>query len=331
MTATLSDRYVWAVLRAVPGAQRAELEPEVRALVADAIEARSARGDLPPAEVERAALVELGDPSVLAAQYTTGPKYLIGPLVYPHWWRILTTVVLVVTPIVGFVVLGSSLLSGSTVGEAIVSGGAAGVQAAFQIAFWVTLVMAVIERFAGPDIAAEPWTPDSLPEVPDEGRISPLEVGLTIAFSVVVIGVLLWVQLAPPIEVDGTSYPLFDPALWSFWLPYFIVREVVEIGFQVALLIRGRWTWTLAAGNAVLGAAFAIPAVWLLANEMLFNPALVDAVVAATGGGEWLRVTTIITALVIVGIIVFDAIDGFTKARRAESGTAGHDALRKDR
>ena len=59
---TLTDRYVWGVLRAVPPAQRADLEPEIRAMVADAVEARVAAGVV-PAEAERAAVAELGDPS----------------------------------------------------------------------------------------------------------------------------------------------------------------------------------------------------------------------------------------------------------------------------
>ena len=45
---TLTDRYVWAVLRAVPAAQRADLEPEIRALIADAIDAKAAAGDVAP-------------------------------------------------------------------------------------------------------------------------------------------------------------------------------------------------------------------------------------------------------------------------------------------
>lgn len=40
----LTDPYVWAVLRAVPARQRDELAPEIRALVADAVEAREATG-----------------------------------------------------------------------------------------------------------------------------------------------------------------------------------------------------------------------------------------------------------------------------------------------
>ena len=40
---SLADRYVWAVLRAVPRDQRPDLEPEIRALVADATDVQGGR------------------------------------------------------------------------------------------------------------------------------------------------------------------------------------------------------------------------------------------------------------------------------------------------
>ena len=84
---TLTDRYVWAVLRAVPSRQRDELEPEIRALVADAADAHA--DNAAPDAAERAALVELGDPDALAARYTDATRFLIGPRLYPEWERLL--------------------------------------------------------------------------------------------------------------------------------------------------------------------------------------------------------------------------------------------------
>ena len=63
---TLADRYVWAVLRDIPAGDRPELEREIRALIADTIEAMSADGTLDADAAERAALTELGDPGALA-------------------------------------------------------------------------------------------------------------------------------------------------------------------------------------------------------------------------------------------------------------------------
>ena len=316
---SLSDRYVWAVLRAVPSAQRAELEPEIRALVADAIEARAAGGGSSSEAVEREALTELGDPAVLAARYTDRPQYLLGPAVFPEWKRLLTVLLPIVVPIVSLVVLGANLLGEQTVGQAITSALGAGINVAFQTVFWVTTVFIVIERFGGSNpTAARPWSLDDLPELPEDGRMGLLDAASTVAANVFVAGALLWVQLQPPIVLDGAAFPLFDPALWSFWLPWFLAVTVAEIVFAIVLYLRGRWTYGFAAVNALLGAAFAIPAVYLLQNDLLFNPVLVEKVRAATAdSSNWLEVTGIVIACVVVAVVAWDTIDGFLKARRA--------------
>jgi hypothetical protein len=314
MTA-LTDRYVAAVLGAVPASQRSDLEPEMRALVADAIEARAAKGE-PDHAAERAALLELGDPNLLAARYSEGPRYLIGPNVFPEWRRLVTLLVSVLVPLIAILSFTATLIGGGTIGGAIAGGIGSSFMVAVQTVFWITLVMAIIERTAGTTVGPKAWSPDSLPELPDDGRIGAVEIGMTLVVNVLAIAGLLWVQLQPPITVDGAAFPLFDPALWSFWLPWFLVVAVLELVLTVALYLRRRWTYAYAGINAVLGAAFAIPAVYLLQNAMLFNPELVAAVQAKTPGA-WLSITTLITSVAVVVIAAWDAIDGFLKARRA--------------
>lgn len=315
---TLTDRYVAAVLGGVPGPQRAELEPEIRALVADAIEARSGQADLAPDAAERDALRELGDPSLLAARYGDGPRYLIGPAVFPEWRRLVTLLVTILVPVIATVTLAASIIGGTSVGGAIVSAGGSAVAVALQTVFWITLVFAVIERTSGSTLAPRAWTPDALPELPSDGQVSLVEVGATVVVNVLVIAGLLWVQLQPPISIGGQGYPLFDPALWSFWLPWFLAVNVLELAFTVVLYLRRRWTWGLAVVNAVLGTAIAIPAVYLLQNGLLFNPEIVAAI-NAEAPGDWLRLTTLITSIVVVIVVGWDAIEGFLKAWRAGS------------
>jgi hypothetical protein len=309
---TLTDRYVWAVLRAVPEAQRAELEREIRALVADTIDARLAAGT-PEADAERAALIELGDPERLAARYTDQNLYLIGPRLYLEWRRVLFMLLPIVPPIVGMVVLAADLLGGDTVGQAIVSGLGTGFMVALQMTFWITLVFAVLDRASEAIVDAEhTWTPDKLPDVPDAERMGLGEVVGAVITSVILAVLIVWQQLAPPIDVDGTSQPLLDPALWSFWLPYFLVVTVLEVILAVAVFLHGRWTMPFATVNAILGAAFAIPAIWLLETGQLLNPAVEAAV--AEAGGTWLDTTLTISAIVIAIIVIWDAIDAFRKA-----------------
>jgi len=316
----LSERYVQAALRAFPAAQRPELEREIRALVGDAIEAKAAHTDTSEA-AERAALTDLGDPALLAARYTGRTAYLIGPSLYPEWRRILAVLLPIIVPIVGAVVLTANLIDGSTAGESIVAGGSAALNVAVQTLFWFTLVFAIAERTSGPGaLASRPWSPDALPALDDRGRIGIPELVAAVAANVVLLIALLWVQLRPPIVIDGRAVPLLDPALWSFWLPWFIVVTLLEILLTIGVYIRGQWTYGYAVGNALLGAAFAIPGIYLLANGLLLNPVIVNAITEA--GGDWLRVTTVVVGVSIAAIVAWDAIDGFRKARRASNAAA---------
>ncbi len=65
-------------MRTVPEKQRADLSAELRASIADQIDARVESGESRDA-AERAVLIELGDPDALAAGYTDRPLHLIGP------------------------------------------------------------------------------------------------------------------------------------------------------------------------------------------------------------------------------------------------------------
>ena len=308
MTA-LTDRYVHAVLRAVPGRQRADLEPDIRALVADTVDARDGH--------ERTALAELGDPSLLAARYAEGPQHLIGPAVYGEWRHILTLLLPIIVPIIAAIVLAANLLGGSTVGEAIVAAMASAIGVGLQTVFWVTLVFAVIERVDAPGVGPKrAWSVDDLPELPDDGRVGLVESGASFVFSVLVLVGLVWVQLQSPIVIDGQRFPLFDPALWSLWLPWFIVVMGAEIALVAAIYLRGRWTVASAIANAVLGLAFVGPALYLLQNDLLFDPVLV-AKLTEIAGGAWLRPTTTIIGVVVALVVFWDAVDGFLKARRA--------------
>ncbi len=317
---TLTDRYVWGVVRAVPESQRPELEPEIRAMIADAIDARTASGSTgePADAVERAVLVELGDPEILAARYTDRTLYLIGPALFLVWKRLLLTLLPVVVPIVAIVAMAARSFAGDAdIGDVVAAGVTTAFNVAIQLVFWFTLVFAVIERNAGKqaDVGTQ-WTPDELPALPVPGRLSLAELALSVSGLVFVAVFIVWQQVAAPITVDGESYPVLNPALWSFWLPWFLAVISFEVVFTGALYLAGRWTWPFAVVNALLAAAFAVPAVWLIRSDLLFNPAAADAL-ASVGFDTAIAPTGVVIAVSIAVISGWDAVDGFLKAMRA--------------
>jgi hypothetical protein len=315
---TLTDRYVWGVLRAVPERQRADLEPEIRALVADAVEARATTADGDAAAVERAALTELGDPELLAARYMDRSLHLIGPGYYLDYRHLLTLLLTIVVPIVTLATMMAGFMAGTGVAEVALNGISVGVSAGVQLAFWVTLVFALVERNgarkAGPIVA---WTPDRLPSVPSPSRLGAGEAVVSVVASVFVIGIIAW---QPPFYADGGTVPLFDPALSPTWSVWFVGVAVLQIAFTVLVYAARRWTWPIAIINAALGAAFAIPAVWLLQTGQLLSPG-VKAEMERVGAGAALAPTVAVISIVIIGVVAWDAVDGFRRARR---GSGGH-------
>ena len=119
-----------------------------------------------------------------------------------------------------------------------------------------------------------------------------------------------------PITIDGASYPLFNPDLWSFWLPWFLVVLGLQIVFHLALYLRGGWTWVFAVANTILNLAFLVPAVWLWSEGLLFDPGLVAAL-DGMGLAEAFRPAGVVIAIVFIAATGWDILDGFRKAARA--------------
>ncbi|QEO13631.1 hypothetical protein FLP10_03740 [Agromyces intestinalis] len=315
-TATLTDRYVWAAVRTVPETQRTELERELRERIGDATDALVDQGR-EASDAERAALTDLGDPAALAAVYVDRPLHLIGPRYYFVWWRLLKLLAAIVLPIVAAALTLAQVIAGASVGEIIGTVVSVTLSTAVHLAFWTTLVFAVLERTP----AAEGtrgidgmWTLDQLPQLPDPGR--PHRVSDLVASLVglaVFAALIVWQQFGGVI-LDGTSMPLLDPALWSFWLPYFLVLIAVTMAFSVAVFAWG-WNWWLALANLVLQVAFTVPTLWLFITGQLINPAALDAI--GWPWGESDRVIVPVIVIVFVAAAVWNIIDGAIKAWRA--------------
>ena len=317
---SLTDRYVWSVLRSVPDDKRASLEPEIQALIADAIEAHAGAGKAagPDATAaERAALTELGDPEILAARYTDHALQLIGPRYFLVWKRLLLTLLPILVPLSAVAnVVALAAIGHPDIGQLIWSGVSVGFTVLVQLIFWITLVFAIVERAGStaPQIG-DAWTPDDLPTLPDPGRQHPFEVALSVAGFVILGAAIIWQQATMPIAVDGRSYPLLDPAQWSFWLPWFLIVLALQVVVVIAAYRAGRWTWGYAVIRAALAAGFAVPAVGLLWSGSLLDPAAVSALTRA-GFGSSLAAAAVVIALSIVVGSGWEAVSGLVDAWR---------------
>src|SRR5512145_2155464 len=103
----LIDRYIAEVGKHLPRKQRADIQAEIRSTLEDMLEERKpAEGSVDDA-MTIALLKEYGSPREVAESYV-GPRYLIGPRVYPTF-ELVTKIVVAVLVAVALAGLGLSL------------------------------------------------------------------------------------------------------------------------------------------------------------------------------------------------------------------------------
>ncbi|MFC8680000.1 permease prefix domain 1-containing protein [Microbacterium ureisolvens] len=317
-SASLTDRYVDAAMRTVPEMQRDDLAAELRASIDDQVEARVEQGESPD-DAERAVLSDLGDPDILAAQYTDRPLWLVGPRYYLTWWR-LTKLLWAIVPVCAAagVAIGQAL-SGADVGEVIGSVVSVALSVIVHIGFWTTLVFFIVERSTrNTDVGlVGRWTPDDLPEPREKGAgLSDLVASLV--FLAIAAGAILWDHFIGFVYTPETGWmPFLAPALWPWWVGALFVLMVLEALLAIFVYAKGRWDMRSATINLFLNLIVAGGALWLLSQQQLINPAFFPAVTPADSSET---VTGIVQALFgfgIVAIAVWDTVDAFLKARRA--------------
>ncbi|WP_345800174.1 permease prefix domain 1-containing protein [Microbacterium sp. AZCO] len=313
-TATLTDRYIDAAMRSVPDKQRADLSAELRASIADQIDARVDAGE--PAETaERDVLSELGDPDKLAAGYLERPLWLVGPRYYLDWWRLLKLLWAIVPVCAAFGVALAQTLAGASFGEILGSVVSVVLAVVVHVAFWVTLVFVILERTGHETMDPSPWTPDRLPEPKASGATFG-DMVASLVFLVIAAGAVLWDHFVGWPVGGGETMSFLAPGLWPWWITGLFVVMALEAVLAVAVFARGRWTTGLAVANLVLDAAVALPALWLLSNGLLVNTDFFPTVIPGDGA-EVGGILSVILGFVFAGVAVWDSIDGFLKARRA--------------
>jgi hypothetical protein len=164
VTTTLTDRYVAATLHRVAGNRRREIDQELRAAIAEAIEPHIEQGQS-PSQAEYAALKELGDPARFAARYADRSAVLIGPNVYRSYVIALRLLCAIVIPVVFIVNDIGYWTRGDSVGARIFGPIGITLTAAMYLLVAVTVAFLLVDRSAvdGSDGQQRAqWTPDQL-------------------------------------------------------------------------------------------------------------------------------------------------------------------------
>ena len=325
------DRYIYAVTRHLPAAQRDDIEQELRGLIDDLLQKRTG-GRTATEEDVKAVLTGLGQPRKLADNYRGQPRHLIGPAFFDLYWLVLRIVLLAV---------GVSVIVALTVQMAVqppatfwqgLSDVLGGIWQSLLGAFaMVTVIFALNEQYnpqAGKLVQGigNSWKADDLPDIPSQS----LRIKKSDPIAAIILSLIFMVIINTDPGVIGAYIrengafrvvPLFSH-VFADALVWISLTLVIGIILECIKLITGRWTLILAGLHILLKLPSLIVGVWLFANPGIFNPAFfnalddlfrIDKVMMPAATPEILR--KVILFLIIFGFVV-DTVTAAVKAGR---------------
>jgi len=328
----LIDKYIAEVGKHLPRKNRADIEAEIRSTLEDMLEERK-QGQAPENEALVVELLkEYGAPRKVAESYI-GPRYLIGPRMYPIF-EMVTRIVLVVLVAVALAGLGIGLARSSVSGPEVlktVGESALGLFSGLITAFGnIVLVFAILERVLPSkefEKETEDWDPAELANEPDPDRVKFGEQIFEIIFLVLFLVIL---NLYPGV----IGFGFFDEGNWTFispiltgvffsYLPWINILFLLQIVFSVYLLRQGWWNTGLRIGNILLelaSIALAVvmlrgPALMALTPEQLAGTPLADAADFFAKGANLLPALVLTIVIVVSSIEVAQMIYHLVKSR----------------
>lgn len=319
----LFERYLDAIAQELPEAQRADITAELRDVLMTRIEEKEAELGrvLTPKELE-ALLADYGHPLAVAGRYRK-TQHLIGPQMYPFWWKGLKVSLGWVAGVYLVLILLSIMAGRETLGflDRIPS-------LSFALVFTfgiVTIGAALIERYGSPKLVAR-WRPHDLPPV--GGRLmrqrSPFEHAVEIGMSVIF---LLWWTGA--ISFRSVVPWWFDLQLASVWDAYHapvVAFSLLDIAANTMALVApgarrlnaGLMAAKFAAGSAILVGVLQWDRLVILGDRIVRGSSLPDAQASVDLG---LRIGLSVTAVVM---LVFAVLHAWRLVRPASGRVAAY-------
>lgn len=312
MTDTLSDndlvdRYVHGVLVHLPRSRRDQADKELRERV------RNESYGRPTREV----LTEFGAPEDQARRLRGAPRRLIGPRFYDTYVRVLWPAVRVMALVFGGVSLLPVLVDNETtptIGRIVEEGLTSAFAGAVYAAFWVTVVFAVIERFA-PDAVLHDWDPDDLPPVPHghEIALGDAIADLVFAVALLVVSLCFFPSLAPSFLAETAEG--LDADVVERLLPAVVVVAALWVCVAGAQLIVRAWTLPVTVMSIAANLLAVATAVAVLVNRPYFSA---DFIASRYGGNADNLGTALDIAIGIgaIAVILVCANDIVTTVRK---------------
>lgn len=312
MTATLTERYVHDTIRRLPVDARDDVRRELEGSIADAVEARVERGAA-PAEAERLALEDLGDPAALASGFADRPLALIGPRFFLLWWRMLKLLLWSVTPLAGAGVAIGHAVAADPVGTIIAEAIVVMISVIMHLFFWTTVVFAILDR-SGARVTTR-WTVDRLPEAPErQGGVA--DAIASVVVLALVAGAVLWDRFRGFAFLEDAWTSVLSTELWPWWIGGLFAIMLAEAVFVLVRATRGAWTRGLAVVRTALAVVFVSWMATVLGRGILLAPEIGAALSGIGVGPEVMRILAILLAAGVAVGAVASVVQAWNGVRR---------------
>ncbi|MFA1822907.1 hypothetical protein ACDX78_22615 [Virgibacillus oceani] len=330
------DRYVYAVTKRLPEAQRKDVSDELLGLIEDMLDERVQGRKTTDKDVEKV-LLELGPPKRLAQKYRGTKKYIIGPELYDFY--VLVLKIALISVVAGFtavfviqVILNPMNMLDYFI-DYIVSFFTAIIP---NVIGWTTLGFALAEYFSEGELSKvkvdKEWHPSNLAPIPDPKRqIKPSE-----PIIAIVVSVLLIVFFAASHEYFGiwayqngemaNVISFLNESAYGSFLILIIIFFVFIVMKECLKLFYGRWTKSLVIYTAVINVISIGIIMVLVSGRSFWNPNFMNELVqynVVTRGTNayqtiqiiWEQLTLWILVFLLIGL-VWEIVAGLFKVRK---------------
>lgn len=326
------QRYIYAVTKELPEAQRRDIDKELHSLIEDMLDERAQGQPASQQDVE-AVLMELGNPAELAEKYRDRKRYLIGPQLFPAYITVIKIVLGAIAIAMAVLFVIRAVVDPQQMLDYLVQSLTTFCEAAFQGFTWVTLGFALSERFGKPASQLDfsdgaDWKLSDLPEIPDERNFIPrAEPVVAIIFLSFVAALLVsaanWLGVWFLQEGKATLVvPLFDNAVLRSFLPWILAALLLDVVLEILKIVSGKWTLKLTAFDLFNNVVHLIVGLIVFARPVIWNPNLITDLVEASGapafgnfGAAWNGFTANLVYLIVL-VFLLECAGTVTRWRR---------------
>ena len=277
------DRYLHEIGKRLPSKQRDDIIKELNTLLLDSIdEAReSSDGSKTDEEIAAEIIKNFGNPKEIAARYSSN-NYIIGPRFYETYVMVLKIVVTVLAALAGASLLIGSLFTDFSTRE-LIKQMIQFVPSLFSVIISavgiVTIIFAIIERTVDDTklaLTEKDFDPYKLPKVPtDKEKIKYSDVITDLIGSFFMLALLNSFPDKLNIFIkSGNGYneiPIFSPAAFNTYLPYWNVILIASIIISVIILKNGKNTRITAILGIILSLLVAVALSVMMYDKNLFG------------------------------------------------------------